>query len=90
MMRLAEVGTLKNTDLIAARLLGKGTFESFVSSVAAYWIYRVRSSIAHSRVGEFLFLEADEQFITDFAEPLLLDVVMQVFENPKLKVLTAV
>lgn len=54
-------------------------------NLAAYCIYRVRSSIAHSKVGEFLFLDSDEEFIVMFAEPLLMEVVTQVFSNQPLQ-----
>ena len=64
---------------------GTGDYRKFVSYIAAYWIYRVRSSIAHSRVGEFLFLESDEEFIVEFAEPLLREVVRQVLSGATLK-----
>lgn len=90
-VRLAQEDKLSETDLRTAKFLNSTTnLATFVSSIAAYWIYRVRSSIAHSRVGEFLFVESDEKFVAEFAEPLLLDVVMQVFENPDLKSLTTV
>lgn len=60
--------------------------EKLAANLSAYCIYRIRSSIAHSKVGEFLFLDSDEEFIVDFAEPLLLAVIMQVLSNQSLKV----
>lgn len=58
--------------------------ESDVLSTAAYWIFRVRCSIAHHRVGEYLIKETDEDFVLSFAEPLLLELVSQVLSNDKL------
>ena len=90
-LRLANDDRLSETELRKAKLLNSGAdYAALVSNIAAYWIYRVRSSIAHSRVGEFLFVESDEKFVAEFAEPLLLDVVMQVFENADLKSLMTV
>jgi hypothetical protein len=90
-LQLAADDKLSEIELQKAKFVNPNVpFSVFISSVAAYWIYRVRSSIAHSRVGEFLFVESDEKFVADFAEPLLLDVVMQVFENSDLKALTAI
>ena len=86
LMDLAQASTLAETDFRKKKLVSQNhSYAAFVTGLAAYWIYRVRSSIAHSRVGEFLFTDNDEKFITEFAEPLLLDVVNQVFENVELK-----
>jgi hypothetical protein len=46
-------------------------FEAFSLTLAAYWIYRVRSCIAHNRVGEYVMQNNDEPFIIYFAEPLI-------------------
>ncbi|MFP5239945.1 MAG: hypothetical protein ACLGQW_08950 [Acidobacteriota bacterium] len=43
-----------------------------------YVLYRVRCSIAHQRIGEFIFSHNDEKFIICFAEPLLRQVLIQV------------
>ncbi|MFG1236823.1 hypothetical protein V5F63_06405 [Xanthobacter autotrophicus DSM 597] len=63
-------------------------YSRLISNISAYWIYRVRSSIAHSRISEFLFEDSDEDFIVDFAEVLLTEVVRQVFSSKKLLSLT--
>jgi hypothetical protein len=47
----------------------------------AYMIYRVRSSIAHMRIGEFLFSFSDEAFVAEAAEPLLREVVTAVYKK---------
>lgn len=53
-------------------------FHTFSLDLAAYWIYRVRSSIAHNRIGEYVMRDEDEPFVTFFAEPLLRCVLAQV------------
>jgi hypothetical protein len=53
-------------------------FETFSLNLAAYWIYRVRSSIAHNRIGEYLMRAEDEPFVTFFAERLLRCVLTEV------------
>lgn len=60
-------------------------FRNFVLDVAVYWIYRVRSSIAHNRVGEFLLQDRHAAFVSNFAEPLMLETVCQIFANPDFK-----
>jgi hypothetical protein len=57
-------------------------YKGSICNLAAYWIYRVRSSIVHSKIGEYLLLTTDENFVVDFAEPLLLEVIKQCFQKP--------
>ncbi|NER19813.1 MAG: hypothetical protein F6J96_03455 [Symploca sp. SIO1C2] len=56
-------------------------YETIIIKIAAYWIYRVRSCIAHNRIGEYIMLPEDEEFIVEFAEPLLREVLYQVFTH---------
>lgn len=56
-------------------------YNTFILRLAAYWIYRIRCSIAHNKIGEFIFKEEDEIFIVEFAEPLLNTILMQIFKN---------
>lgn len=71
-------GHYKKNDLDQS-VLAKEKYEDFVCKTAAYWIYRIRCSIAHSRVGEFILEDSEQEFIIEFAEPLLLEFVRQVF-----------
>lgn len=57
----------------------------YLANLVAYWIYRVRCSIAHNREGEFIFEHSHEKFVVEFAEILLKEVIQQIFSNPKLK-----
>jgi hypothetical protein len=79
-----QSGQTAAVNFTTAKLCKTNEYARFVASIAAYWIYRVRSSIAHSRVSEFLFEDSDEKFIVDFAERLLLEVVRQVLSSAKL------
>ncbi len=54
---------------------------TFLVQFVAYIIYRIRNSVAHSKIGEFIFQPTDEQFILDFAEPLIIEVLKQVFRK---------
>lgn len=54
-------------------------YRRLIINVATYWIYRVRSSIAHSRIGEYVMSTADEEFVVEVSEPLLRSVLVQVF-----------
>lgn len=49
-----------------------------LSKLVTYIIYRVRSSIAHSKIGEHLLSADDEEFVAEVAEPLLLEVLLLV------------
>lgn len=85
-IKLCNVEQLTAVKLKSEKLAtDEATRNKLATNMTAYSIYRIRSSIAHSKVGEFLFLDSDEEFIVTFAEPLLLDVVTQVFSNNSLK-----
>jgi hypothetical protein len=60
-----------------------------MGGLAAYQIYRMRSSIAHSRIGEYLLTDADDAMIADFGLPLLQEVASQVFSSPGLAAIVA-
>ena len=60
-----------------------------MGGIAAYQIYRLRSSIAHSRIGEYLLTDADDAMIREFGLPLIQEVAVQVFSSPVLASLVA-
>ena len=62
-------------------------YDKLIVEISAYWIYRVRSSIAHSRVGEYLLNDSNAAFVSSFAEPLLMEVVRQIFSSNSLRAL---
>jgi hypothetical protein len=55
--------------------------KKFIISLTSYWIYRIRCSIAHNKIGEYLLSWNDEIFIVEFGEPLLKEVLMQCFKE---------
>jgi hypothetical protein len=70
------------------KFIAKATNEhllDFVANLLAYWVYRVRCSIAHNREGEFIFEHADEKFVVEFGEALLKEAIQQIFSNEDLK-----
>jgi hypothetical protein len=67
--------------------IGKKSLNEIVLDICAYWIYRVRCSIAHNKIGEFIFSPCDEKFIVDFAERIIDIISAQVFSNSDLNVL---
>jgi hypothetical protein len=52
-------------------------YSIFIRKLVCHWIYRCRSSIAHSKIGEFILGHSDEDFIAEFAEPLLKETIIQ-------------
>jgi len=67
----------KTTKLADNRKL----YETRVLAVAVYWLYRIRCSIAHSRIGEYVMTMDDEKFVVEVAEPLLKEVLIQAFSK---------
>jgi hypothetical protein len=60
------------------------SYPTFIYKLMAYWIYRIRSSIAHSKIGEFLLTSSEpehERFMVEFAEPLLQEILIQCFKQ---------
>lgn len=64
-------------------------FENLILNLAAYQIYRIRSSIAHSRIGEYLLSEDDDIFISKYGIPLIQAVSIQIFSSIALSGLMA-
>lgn len=73
-----NASTLKNKRLINK----EEDFPDIVIDLASYWIYRIRCSIAHNRVGEFVLQDSHRAFVAEFAEPLVLEAAKQIFANP--------
>lgn len=74
--------TISNVQSIVNKQMKPDAYLSLLVKVSAYWIYRVRCSIAHSRIGEYIMDSLDdEEFVVEFAEPLLRQVIYQVFKR---------
>lgn len=56
-------------------------YNKFIHSVTAYWIYRIRCSIAHFKIGEYILTRDKEDFIVEFAEPLIKEVLIQFYKK---------
>ena len=54
-------------------------YEKLILNVAVYWLYRIRCSIAHNRIGEYVMIMDDEEFVVEFAEPLARELLIQAF-----------
>lgn len=52
----------------------------FIQQLVTYWIYRIRCSVAHNRIGEYILSNNQEEFLVEFAEPLLREVLKQCFK----------
>jgi hypothetical protein len=60
-------------------------FKSFILKIISYWIYRIRSSIAHNKIGEFILEESHQSFLVEVGEEILLEVIKQIFSSEKFK-----
>jgi hypothetical protein len=61
--------------------IANSTYDDLVINFSAYCIYRVRCCIAHNRIGEYVMSNDDEGFVVEFAEPLLREVLCQIFSG---------
>lgn len=49
----------------------EGVFKKAILDICSYWIYRIRCSIAHNKIGEYIFKHEDEIFVILFGEKIL-------------------
>jgi len=56
-------------------------YDKFIHYITAYWIYRIRCSIAHFKIGEYILTRDKENFIVEFAEPLIKEVLLQFYKK---------
>ncbi len=55
-------------------------YRIFILKLTAFWIYRVRCCIAHNKIGEYILSMEHEDFLVEFAEPLLKEILVQCFK----------
>lgn len=81
------LGGFSEENAKLARLVGgkpdalASQYRELVRGIAVYWIYRIRCSIAHSRIGEYVMTNDDEEFIAEVAEPLLRELLVQALKD---------
>lgn len=73
----AEFNLIKKANFLADDFAGKATTYSLkIKKLVCYWIYRLRCSIAHNKLGEYYLNNADDmEFLSKFGEPLLCELV---------------
>lgn len=74
-------GDFSEPSLRAKSVNYNSDYDSFIKKIAAYWIYRIRCSIAHNTIGEFILTNKDEKFVVEFGEPLLREIIIQCFKK---------
>jgi len=75
---------LDNPDLFSESVInsiGGFSHSILIPKICSYWIYRIRSSISHNKFGEYIMDKNDEEFIVEFGEPLLKELVIQCFKK---------
>ncbi|SEI01736.1 hypothetical protein SAMN02799636_04961 [Methylobacterium sp. 275MFSha3.1] len=79
---LVRSGAIDFEDFKRVKLCQKiDSYDEFITKIAAYHVYRIRSSIAHSRIGEYVLSESDNDFITTYAIPLIEEITIQIFSG---------
>ncbi|MES2557304.1 MAG: hypothetical protein V4604_14210 [Bacteroidota bacterium] len=79
---LFALSSFSEVDLSSMKQTLTGSaYVNYILDVVSYWIYRIRCSIAHQRIGEFILTEKHEEFISQFIEPLIDEVLCQVYET---------
>lgn len=57
--------------------------DTFLATLTAYWLFRIRCSLAHKRIGEYIFSRQDDSFIVEFGFPILFAVLKGLFSSQK-------
>ncbi|MCA6515526.1 MAG: hypothetical protein IM577_08000 [Chitinophagaceae bacterium] len=84
-LKLTDFNSILNeNDLFSENVInaiGGYIYPVLIQKLCSYWIYRIRSSISHNKFGEYIMDINDEEFIVEFGEPLLKEVVTQCFKK---------
>lgn len=60
---------------------GATSYDKKIMATLAYWIYTIRNCIAHNKLGEYVIGKDDEDFVVEFAEPLIREIVKQCYKE---------
>lgn len=71
----------ENVKVVIPKVNNQEKFRKFLIDVSTYWIYRVRCSIAHSKIGEYILKSDDEKFVVEIIEPLLELLITECFAD---------
>ncbi|MBL0330092.1 MAG: hypothetical protein IPP64_11905 [Bacteroidetes bacterium] len=79
---LTDVDSFISTSSVKTHVnISLTDYNKFIHTVTAYWIYRIRCSIAHFKIGEYILTRDKEDFIVEFAEPLIKEVLIQFYKK---------
>lgn len=85
-LKLSRADLVSDKSLKFSDVSDDKKYLALMCKIAAYWIYRIRCSIAHSKISEFIFADSEEKFILEAAEPLIDEVIGQLLTNSELQV----
>lgn len=79
-----ELDRIKKAKLLKDNFCEKEeTYQAKLIKLVCYWIYRIRCSIAHNKLGEYYLNQSDDMhFLVTFAEPLLVEMVRYRMSKP--------
>ncbi|WP_336010395.1 hypothetical protein [Acinetobacter calcoaceticus] len=79
--------TAIHKDIAFAQSGKKEEFIKNIKKINAYWIYRIRCSIAHTKLGEFIFEynQENHEFIYKYANNLIKRTIICIFSNQNFK-----
>lgn len=79
--------TATHKDIAFAQSGKKEEFIKNIKKINAYWIYRIRCSVAHTKLGEFIFEynQDNHEFIYKYANILIKSTILCIFSNQNFK-----
>lgn len=82
---LIATHSLSKSAAISSKLVKSDkAYETLILEISSYWIYRFRCAIAHNKIGEFIFDDADEEFVVEVGLRMVKNVIANIFANHEL------
>lgn len=71
LMQYEEPFQYNNVHTTLPHIKDSEKYRKFLVDISTYWIYRLRCSIAHNKIGEYILKSDDEKFVVEIIEPIL-------------------
>ena len=78
-------GLQKRRSISYKHSLDVDSYSKLILDIVCYWLYRIRCSIAHFKLGEYILGHSEEKYLIEFCEPLLDQLVSDIYSNEQLK-----
>ena len=83
---MVATGTVSSKEAQSKRFASNdGEFRLKIIKIVCYWIYRLRCSVVHHRIGGYILKNEDDDLIVEVGERLTRCMLTSMFQNTKLQ-----